>query len=117
MYEAITDAVNVGYCTDDDEKNKTEITPADMDYALSKQKEAAENVAQMLGTRKEVLAGVSNTEVADDIISDIDRLIDYQKEINDGIKEVEHLSYLINTIYTEREYSWSDFEKVLADIG
>lgn len=117
VYEAITDAVNVGYCTDDDEKNKTEITPADMDYALNKQKEAAENVAQMLSTRKEVLIGVSNTEVADDIISDIDRLIDYQKEINDGIKEVEHLSYLINTIYTEREYSWSDFEKVLADIG
>lgn len=117
IFGAIDSVMDIAYYEDESEESKTELTPDDMKRVLAKQKETAENVAQMLSTRKEALVGVSNTDVADDIISDIDRLVNYQKEIDEGLEEVKHLSYLINTIYSEREYSWSGFEKVLADIG
>lgn len=117
IFGAIDSVMDIAYYEDENEESKTELTPDDMKRVLAKQKETAENVAQMLSTRKEALVGVSNTDVADDIISDIDRLVDYQKEIDEGLEEVKHLNYLINTIYSEREYSWSGFEKVLADIG
>lgn len=111
IYEAIYEVMNVATAYNG-EDSYTELTPDGIDDAIASVDGDIKRAEQRLNTYYRIVREGGTT---DDVISEIQSLEEYLKELRENKSNVEMFKYiLVDNIYGE--YKYSGFEKVLINI-
>ena len=113
VFEAIYENVNVAY--DSDGKTYSELSPGELRRVCNEMENNIAKQEQRIKTRMESLANVHDSEVASEILGDIDSFKDYANDMKATLAELKHILWLVETINSEFDYG--PFDKVVANRG
>lgn len=106
VYQVYNDSLNIAYAGNEDVY--TELTLDKAEAVVKEQEADIENIEGQLETYYKIL---SNCKENKDIIENILSLEDYLKDLKSTWNQLKSISHLVE------ECKWSDFDKILINIG
>jgi hypothetical protein len=107
VFQAITDEV----CTPFGGEDYTELTTDDMNRVCKAQADEITEQDERITTRREALRSVTNSDVAEGILCELDNLTKYRDELQGALDELRHIQWLTECAYDK--YFAPDFEGVV----